>query len=70
MSDVQPPAGFREYRKIATVFAAQVDEPFVVATKEGVMSGKEGDYLVQAATAEGESWPVDKTIFEATYVPV
>lgn len=57
-----------EYRKTATVFAVQMEKPFSVPTLEGTMEGEAGDYLVQAATEEGEMWPVKKAIFEGTYV--
>ena len=59
---------FKEYRKIATVYAKQMDESFEVETLEGTMKGKAGDYL--CVGAEGERWPIKKEIFEKTYVEV
>lgn len=49
------------------VFATQLNFPegFVVTTKEGVMTGKSGDYLVFGI--DGEKYPVDRSIFERTY---
>ena len=54
-----------EYRKIATVFAAQLDEDAEIETPEGVMSAKAGDYLAQHE--DGHAWPIKREVFEATY---
>lgn len=55
-----------EYRKTATVHAKQMEVPFEVETREGVVRGEPGDYLCGPG-AEGEFWPVGKDIFESTY---
>lgn len=57
---------FKQYVKVAPVWARQMDKPFVCDTKEGDnIRGKAGDYL--CCGIEGEVWPVDKAIFESTY---
>lgn len=58
----------KEYRKIATVRAKQMNRPFDVETLEGHMTGNKGDYL--CIGIEGEKWPVKKEIFEKTYTEV
>ena len=55
------------YRKIATVLAAQMHEPFVVTTLEGDIHGKAGDWLVAANTERAERWVIDDAIFGETY---
>ena len=55
-----------EYRKTITVRAKQMEAPFEVETREGVMRGKANDYLVGFG-AEGEFWPVGRAVFEATH---
>ena len=55
--------GFAYYLRTDASFAAQMPEPFTI---DG-MRGKAGDYLV---VNEGAGWPVDREIFEQTYVPV
>ena len=57
----------REYQKIATVWACQMERSFSVVTLEGTMRGREGDYLCKGPN--GELWPVKKEIFESTYEP-
>jgi hypothetical protein len=52
------------YRKVAPVLAKQMDTPFRVRTREGIVQGKAGDYLCLGV--ENELWPVDKEIFERT----
>jgi len=47
------------------VKALQIGTDFIVETKEGIMRGKSGDYLIQGI--KGEIYPCDKTIFEETY---
>ena len=54
---------FAFYLRTDVSFAAQMPEPFTI---DG-MRGKAGDYLV---VNEGAGWPVDREIFELTYVPV
>jgi hypothetical protein len=63
-----PRAAGREYRKTATVWAVQLQQPCEVKTAEGTMTGQAGDYLCQGPA--GERWPVRREIFEATYEPV
>ena len=53
------------YRKTALVKAKRMGEAFKVATLEGTMKGKAGDYLCEGHA--GEQWPIKKEIFEATY---
>jgi hypothetical protein len=43
----------------------QMHEPFVVETKEGVLKGNAGDYLMVGV--KGEMYPCSKEIFEETY---
>lgn len=50
------------------IVAIQMDEEFFVKTKEGVMKGKVGDYLIEGI--RGEVYPCDKKIFEESYVKV
>lgn len=52
-------------KKPIPVRCIQIDEPFEVETMEGVMQGKEGDYLIVGI--HGEMYPVDKEIFLKTY---
>lgn len=56
---------FRKAQKTEPTMVKQMDEPFVVATKEGDADGKKGDYL--AMGVEGEQWPIDKKIFNDTH---
>lgn len=57
----------RVRKKPIIIHAAQLNFPegFSVATKEGLMKGKPGDYLMFGAV--GEKYPIDKDIFEKTY---
>ena len=55
--------------------AAQVPHSFQVQTKWGLLTGKEGDFLVKNYEdrdndAPEDVWIVDQTLFEATYVRV
>lgn len=59
--------GWRKFRKITPAEAVQMTDPFEVDTLEGTMRGKAWDYLVRGV--RGELYPVDRGIFEATYVP-
>ncbi len=63
-----PMPGAKVYRKIATVLAVQMDEPFVVTTLEGDIHGKAGDWLAEANTDRAERWVVGDTIFAETYI--
>ena len=54
-----------EFTKISPIKAVKMTEPFEVATLEGKMKGKEGDWLAQGI--EGERWPIDAAIFDKTY---
>lgn len=60
-----PTSDFRKYRKTQLAEAQQVSRPFRVRTLEGVMEGKAGDYLMRGV--QGELYPCDKDIFEASY---
>jgi len=55
------------FRKVTATLALQMDRPFRVQTKEGVMVGKAGDWLAEGA--HGERYPIDAAIFADTYVP-
>lgn len=60
----------KEYRKTATIFATQIDHPFMVTTLEGDHRGKAGDWLVHSSQPPYERWIVDDDIFRNTYVEV
>jgi hypothetical protein len=57
-----------EYRKTATVLAAQLTADAEIVTPEGVMSAKAGDYLAQHE--DGHAWPIKRETFEGTYEQV
>lgn len=58
--------GFRRFRKKPIVIRAKrMPIAFFVDTKEGMMKGKAGDFLVIGI--EGEKYPVDNAIFYKTY---
>jgi len=59
---------FNCYKKRIVIKAIKMDKPFCVDTKEGMMQGKEGDYLLKGV--KGEVYPCDKEIFEETYKEV
>ncbi len=59
---------FKEYVKIVTTKAVQIDEPFVVDTLEGTFEGKAGDWL--AEDTEGKRHIIDDAIFRKTYIEV
>lgn len=59
------PLDFMEYRKISTTFATRMEDPFEVETLEGLHSGKAGDWL--AVGQAGEMYPIDASVFAATY---
>ena len=48
--------------------AVQMGAGFVVHTIEGTLTGAAGDYLCR--TDSGETWPMARVGFEATYEPV
>ena len=52
-------------KKPIPVKCFQIEEPFKVETMEGVLEAKAGDYLMVGI--EGEMYPCDKKIFDATY---
>ena len=58
-----------DYRKAVkkpiAIRCKQIDEVFEVHTLEGVMKGKAGDWLMVGI--HGEMYPIDNTIFRATY---
>ena len=68
-TDPYPRENVREYRKTATVMAGQAPAPGIIPTLEGDHSYEAGDYICGPGQA-GEYWPVRRSIFEATYVPV
>lgn len=43
----------------------QIDEPFKVHTKEGIMNGKKGDWLMVGV--KGELYVCNQDIFQMTY---
>lgn len=57
---------YKKYQKRPVVIEAKkMDCVFFVKTKEGVMTGKAGDYLIKGI--EGEFYPCDAEIFHKTY---
>ena len=52
-------------KKPIPVRCYQMREDFTVHTKEGIMSGKSGDWLMIGVN--GEPYPCDREIFEKTY---
>ena len=59
---------FAAYRKTTITYAARVSVPFTVATMEGNVVGKAGDYL--AIGIYGEMYPIDAAVFAESYEPV
>ena len=60
--------GIKDCRKkpiIVHCLQMNFPEGFEVTTKEGKLSGKQGDYLMFGI--DGEKYPCDKDIFERTY---
>jgi len=55
-------------KKPVVIKARRIYKPFRVQTKEGIMSGKAGDWLIIGI--EGEAYPCDHRIFEKTYEEV
>jgi len=63
------PPKFRKYRKRPVVIEAmRMDVPFHCETPEGMMTGREGDWMVIGI--EGETYPVAHEIFMKTYEEV
>lgn len=58
-------AGSLYRKKPIAIRAIQLTEPMEVETLEGVMTGKEGDYMIIGA--RGETYFVDQSIFHETY---
>jgi len=56
---------FREAQKTEPTQVVQMDEPFIVQTKEGPAKGRTDDYLAQGV--EDEFWPIDREIFDKTH---
>ncbi len=57
------------------VMAAEVGHPFEVHSSWGVLSGKEGDYLLKAwrdrdVEFPADVWTVDREVFQTTYARV
>lgn len=53
------------YRKTTILKAVKMDKAFTVKTKEGIMTGKPGDYL--AFGVQWEPYIIDATIFKKSY---
>lgn len=58
----------REFRKTTTIWAVQLNELFRVATLEGEVQGRPGDWLAKGAA--GELYPIAAAVFAKTYEPV
>ncbi len=58
--------GMHWRKRPLVIQAVQLPYPFEVTTLQGVMTGKAGDYLVIGI--KGERYPVDREIFENSYV--
>lgn len=52
-------------KKPIAIDCVQINEPFVVETMEGTLSGKKGDWLMVGV--RGEMYAIDAAIFEETY---
>ena len=57
-----------EYRKKTTIHAVRMETQFKVATLEGTVKGKAGDWLAKGVN--GELYPINAEIFEKTYEEV
>lgn len=68
LSEGPLPGELVEYRKTATMNAIKIDEPFMVKTLEGTMTGQAGDFL--AVGVHGERYPIAADIMVASYEPV
>jgi len=65
--------GWRQYlpRPDATgVLASQINRPFCVQSRWGVLTGKSGDFLVKDYAHQDDAWLVARDIFLATYEQV
>lgn len=61
-----PDLEFKEaLKKAIPIRCIQIDEPFLVHTKEGIMKGKKGDWLMVGVS--GEMYPCDREIFDKSY---
>ncbi len=57
---------FRKFRKKPVVIKAiRIFKPFRVRTKEGIMKGNKGDWLIMGI--KGEFYPCKPDIFKETY---
>ena len=57
----------RRYRKIEPIFAQLATADGAIATPEGVMEYRAGDYIATDARRT-HSWPIRRDVFEQTYV--
>ena len=60
----------KRYKKTATIRAMRLDFPFQVQSKEGVLTGKAGDWLAIADNDSPETphrWIISAADFAATY---
>lgn len=64
---VVPAECWREYRKTRTIFAARIQGPFTVETREGTLTCPDG-YL--AVDSEGWPYPIARSEFDAIYEEV
>lgn len=55
-------------KKPVKIQAIRMHKPFSVKTKEGIMKGKKGDWLIRGI--EGEFYPCNPRIFRKTYKKV
>ena len=63
------PFRWEKFRKKPIIIRAlRIDKTFSVKTKEGLMTGKKGDWLIKGV--EGELYPCDNKIFKKTYEAV
>jgi hypothetical protein len=59
----------KQYKHRPTkVFACKMEEEFEVQTREGIMHGEPGDYVVYGV--RGEWYPVKPEVFELAYKEV
>lgn len=62
--------GWRQYvprPDAAGVLASQMNRPFRVQSRWGVLTGKSGDFLVKDYAHQDDAWLVAREIFLATY---
>ena len=61
-----PDLNFKEaIKRPIKIRCVQIDEDFEVETMEGVLTGQKGDWLMVGV--EGELYPCNGRVFEATY---